>query len=297
MPKSEDSAGPVTTEEKYTLPRVLEIVRGHAEALEEASTALYFNDCKEPKLLRTLGILAYDAAEELWEIDGRAPPGHDADLFAAWHTFGRMRCTVDLLSRPMFTLPALVLAVEAATKDPHGQLPAGKRWDYCRYQADDVAEDLMAWVKAHEKDAGKPKENGGSAQPISPAEEPKATEEDPDPERSFTLAWVITMMKTYADAFGSAATALDAVQGEDTGVLSLLSERARAAAGVLWNIEGGEGSLHRTPELEEAWEAHEPAKLMQRILWQLPLLELGAEAAGAGGGVGAWLLIMAPDLG
>ena len=97
------------------------------------------------------------------------------------------------------------------------------------------------------------------------------------------MAWVIMMMNTYADALESSATAVDSTEGEDPGILSVLSERARAAARVLWNIEGGAGSLYRTPELTEAWEAHKPAKLMQRILWHLPLLELGAEAAGAGG--------------
>ena len=175
MPKSEESAGSATTEEKYTLPRVLEIVRGHAKALEEASTSLYQNDCKDPKLLRSIGTLAYDAAEELWEIDGCAPPGHDADLYAAWHTFGRVRCTVDLLYRPMFTLPVLVLAVEAATKDPQGQMPAGKRWDYCRYQADHVVEDLMEWVTAHEADAT----------PATTTEQ--EAEEDAEPERKEPL--------------------------------------------------------------------------------------------------------------
>ena len=64
-------------------------------------------------------------------------------------------------------------------------------------------------------------------------------------EGPFELAWVIMMMNTYADALESAARAVDST-GEDPGILSVLSERAAAAARVLWNIEGGEGSLCRT---------------------------------------------------
>ena len=139
---------------KYTLPRVLEIVRGHAEALGNAARELEAIDGQDPDVLALVGDRALWAAEELWEIDGCAPPGHDANLLAAWHTTGR----VSRLSRSLFTIPVLVLAVEAAATDPQAELPAGRRWLWCQFQADEIAEDLMKWVKAHEKDAAQPKD-------------------------------------------------------------------------------------------------------------------------------------------
>ncbi len=96
------------------------------------------------------------------------------------------------------------------------------------------------------------------------------------------LPWVTMLVDTYANAIESATKALGVVEGEDSGILSLLSERAKAAGRVLWNVEGGEHSAIRTPELEEVWEANKASDLMQRILWALPMLDLGVQAIDTG---------------
>lgn len=96
------------------------------------------------------------------------------------------------------------------------------------------------------------------------------------------LPWVTMLVDTYANAIESAAKALRVVEGEDNGILLLLSERAKATARVLWNLEAGDHSTIRSPELEEAWEASEANELMQRILWTLPMLDLGVLASDTG---------------
>ena len=48
--------------EKYTLPRVLEIVRGHAEALDAAGKALEATEGEDPELLTMVAERAQRAA-------------------------------------------------------------------------------------------------------------------------------------------------------------------------------------------------------------------------------------------
>ncbi len=55
--------------EKYTLTQVLEIVRGHAEALGNADHALYAVSGNDPEVLALVGQRAHAAAEDLWKIE------------------------------------------------------------------------------------------------------------------------------------------------------------------------------------------------------------------------------------
>lgn len=149
--------------ELYTLPQVLEIVRGHAGVLRAASAALGVSEGKDAVVLAVVGERALKASEELWAIDEavglRQPP---------WYSVGD-RDIGDTLN----ALPLLVLAVEAAGTDPHGTLCPGERWTWCHDQVEHIAEELSAWVTEHEKGVGEPKENGAGAHPISQPEEPE----------------------------------------------------------------------------------------------------------------------------
>ena len=128
--------------EQYTLPRVLEIVRSHAEALGNASEALEATEGKDAVVLAMVGERALKAADALFEIENvRGVQDH-----AALPEFGDS-VQVQLA---MCTLPPLVLAVEAAGTNPHGQCSVNPRWKWCQDEAKRISRDLMEWVTKHE---------------------------------------------------------------------------------------------------------------------------------------------------
>jgi len=135
--------------EKYTLDRVLETVRGHAEALGKAAEALKGVEGNDAEVLAMVGERAHRAAEYLWEIEGRACPDDHVDLAAAWIN----EAEGSRLWLALFTLPTLAMAVEGAATDPQGILANGIRWLWCHDESERISRDLMAWVTAHEKDA------------------------------------------------------------------------------------------------------------------------------------------------
>ena len=163
--------------EKYTLDRVLEVVRGHAEALGNAGKALRATDGNDSEVLVLMGARALQATRDVWEIESVSTPGLDADANEAWRGF----------RGPLYALPVFALAVEAAHKNPraalpsvpHGDLPAGSRSDWCHYEARRISKDILEWVREHEKDAEPAtatKENGTGTETKSPPEEPQEAE-------------------------------------------------------------------------------------------------------------------------
>ena len=56
-------------EEKYTLPRVLEIVGGHAEALRAVGAALEASEGRDGVILALVGDYALRASDDLFEIE------------------------------------------------------------------------------------------------------------------------------------------------------------------------------------------------------------------------------------
>ncbi len=136
--------GNMSEPEKYTLPRVLEIVSGHAAALRAAAEGLQATEGKNPNMLAFVGDCAARASEDLWDIDSG---DRDASVCAVWSQGDEGCRQYDCL----FTLPALILAVRAATAEPDAPIRAGKPWAFCQYQAEQISRDLMAWVTAHEE--------------------------------------------------------------------------------------------------------------------------------------------------
>ena len=157
--------------EKYTLPRVLEIVKRHAVALKAAAEGLQATEGKDPDMLAFVGECALKASEALWDIDGWL-----SGRWAIWSEGRVYDC--------LFAVPALVLAVRAATTEPDAPMRAGKPWAFCQYQAETLAEDLMAWVTAHEKDAGIPSGNFPEG-PEEPQEPTKPESEELMPMEAF----------------------------------------------------------------------------------------------------------------
>ena len=168
----------MTETEKYTLPQVLEIVRGHAQALEGAGAALKATEGKDPEMLTMVGERAQRAKEELWkfESDGvlddateaawTAKRGENEVGYAMWQT--------------LYALPLLVMAVEACAANPTGVLPSGDRFFWLHYEAERIAGVLTAWVAAHEKgaeSASTTEETTDGTVPSSQPEEPQEPEE------------------------------------------------------------------------------------------------------------------------
>ncbi len=110
---------------KYTLPRVLEIVRGHAVALFAAAEGLDDVDGKDPDILALVGERALKASVDLWAIENIV--GTNRGKIAEWNDSTR-------IYRSLFTLPTLALAVEAAGTDPHTVLSVDEPWSWCRFQ-------------------------------------------------------------------------------------------------------------------------------------------------------------------
>ena len=100
---------------------------------------------------------ALKAAEDLFAIENvRGVQGH-----ARMPEFGDS-VQVQL---SMCTLPPLVLAVEAAATDPHGQCSMAECWKWCHDEAKRIARDLREWVQDHETDvapATTAEENGSA---------------------------------------------------------------------------------------------------------------------------------------
>ncbi|MCH8254649.1 MAG: hypothetical protein IID06_04810, partial [Gemmatimonadetes bacterium] len=113
-------------------------VRGHAEALDAAGKALEHTEGNDLEVLALVGKRALAASESLWAIENIGPKGWD------------MRGDGAELYSTLWTLPLLVMAVEATATDPKALLPAGERWVWCEYQAERIAGVLMEWVEAHE---------------------------------------------------------------------------------------------------------------------------------------------------
>ena len=150
-----------THEVPFTLPRVVEMVRGHAEALRGIAQSLHdvgdhftFTDpdVTDVGALRALLAVTREradaAATELLEIDGRAGQDGSLDLDAVWTSIDvdeGLRLCLD-------TLPPLVLAAEAALVDPDSVLASGSRWYWVHSEAERISRDLHAWVKAQEKE-------------------------------------------------------------------------------------------------------------------------------------------------
>ena len=167
-------------EKKYTLPQLLEIVRGHAAALLGAGAALEATEGKDAAMLAMVGERAQKAKDELWEFESDAVLDEAAE--AAWCESRDDGGIGRSLWQTLYALPLLVMAVEACAANPTGRIPAVDRFFWLHYEAERIAKVLMTWVEAHEKGVNRPKENGAGAHPISQPEEPQeATSTAKDP--------------------------------------------------------------------------------------------------------------------
>ena len=107
-----NSSASFTSSPALSLPRVLEIVRDHGEALDAAGRILEVTEGKDAIVLAMVGERALKAADALFAIENvRGVQGH-----ARMPEFGDS-VQVQL---SMCTLPPLALAVEAAATNPHG---------------------------------------------------------------------------------------------------------------------------------------------------------------------------------
>ena len=163
----------MTEPEKYTLPRVLEIVRGHAQALEVAGKALEASEGNDVEINAMLGRRAQAAEEELWSFES-GPASLDEAAEAAWHG--------DRPSPLWFTLnaiPLLTMAVEAS------DIPRD-RFYWLHFEAERISEVWMDWVTEHDKDATPAtttKGNGGGTSPVSQPEGPQEEERTEEADR------------------------------------------------------------------------------------------------------------------
>ena len=143
-------------EKVYTLPEVVGIVRGHAEALGAAGKALEATEGKDPEVLAMVGERALKASEDLWAIDSfvgfnQPVDGYNQGLFDVWYSGGSDGGAV---GRARNVLPLLVLAVEGADTFTGGRdVAILEPWRWCQQHTETIAEDLMKWVMEHEKDA------------------------------------------------------------------------------------------------------------------------------------------------
>ena len=139
----------MTSPEKYTLPRVRDIVLLHGERLGITGDALGATEGNDPEILAMLSERALKAADALFEIDNvRGVQGHD-DL---------PEFEDEDLWRAIDGLPPLVMSADAACADPTAMCSVSERWMWCHAEANRISSGLIAWVEAHEKDVGKPKE-------------------------------------------------------------------------------------------------------------------------------------------
>ena len=128
-----------------------------------------------------VGERALKASEALWPIEGAGESGGiDEAAYEAWHQRDE-RGELSALWQTLYSLPLLVLAVEAAATDPHAtpSPTTAERYFWCYYEAERIAEVLSEWVTAHEKDAEPAtttKKNGSAADPVSQPEEPQEAE-------------------------------------------------------------------------------------------------------------------------
>ncbi len=290
----------MTAPAKYTLPQVIEILRGHAKALGKAAEALEGVEGDDPEVLARVGEQARVAAEELWKIDdavdcSRPLEERPKDVEEAWWADRR---GTEELHHATYTLTLLALATEAAATEPHGTLTgAGERWSWCHHQADQISRDLMAWVTEHEKDE-RPTENGSGSdtvpQPEEPQEPAKPESEEPLPMDVFdamadalrplahgvrTLqAGVDDLSRCYIDQ--SSEPWRLTRQGEY--LLHDLAEDAKKGLGCLDEIEYNQ--VHRyLPEWCRS-QLSDIREIVDRAAW---LLWAGSEAANNGLDVGS----------
>jgi len=145
----------MTAPEKYTLPRVLEIVQYHAAKLGTAGQSLEATEGKDPEVLAMVGERALKASEDLWAIDSfvgfnQPVDGYNQGLFDVWYSGGSDGGAV---GHARNVLPLLVLAVEGADTFTAEQVAILEPWRWCQQHTETIAEDLMKWVMEHEKDA------------------------------------------------------------------------------------------------------------------------------------------------
>jgi len=194
--------------QKYTLPRVLKIVRGHVGALNAVGMALESSEGADAQILAMVGERALIAAREPWDLEQQTPL--DEDARAAWEEKDRSGGPSQLWYS-LWALPTLAMAVEFAAINPNGAMPpvpdgtmpVGRRWTWCEVEAQRIAEVLMEWVTAHEKDVTPPSdggdtksESGSGNGPVSQTE--KETEEAPEPESKRLMP--MEAFETMADA-------------------------------------------------------------------------------------------------
>ena len=102
-----------------------------------------------------VGERALKASEDLWAIDmfvgfNQPVDGYNQGLFDVWYSGGSDGGAV---GHARNVLPLLVLAVEGADTFTAEQVAILEPWRWCQQHAETIAEDLMKWVMAHEKDA------------------------------------------------------------------------------------------------------------------------------------------------
>lgn len=121
--------------ENYTIPQVLEIIKGHAVALKAAGEDLWTTKGRDPKVLALVGERARNASADLWAIDEaeclRGPP---------WWSHGDVDIGVQI-----DVLPLLTLAIETAARDPRKTICDDEQWALCYHHVDHVVRELMAW--------------------------------------------------------------------------------------------------------------------------------------------------------
>ena len=227
----------------------------------------------DPEVLAMVGERARVAAEDLWEINnivGCSRPLEERPqaLEDAW--WADRRGTPEL-HHATYTLPTLALAAEAAATDPHGALTgAGQRWIWCRHQAGQISDDLMTWVREHEKDVvtvSTPEENGTGAHTVSsqPEEPQEAANSGKEPLDAMAIHYrvresfrpLVTLcdpdylidrhgvprVDRVEDAARLARSSHDELRAfEDSGKDCVLSE----ATGLLWWAESVQSPRHQS---------------------------------------------------
>ena len=138
------SRGDTTTETpKYTLAWVVGILRAYGEGIAMAADAYNHTDGRDVAILALIGERATALARVLWNIEAEGPHHGAPDLGEAWPS-----------AEPfLWSVPNLVLAVEALDNDSCGAIGRCVRWLAVANEAERISRDLMEWVEAHEPQA------------------------------------------------------------------------------------------------------------------------------------------------
>lgn len=125
------------TPETYTDQQAADILRSHADALDDAVHTLENFEGDGPGTMAPLRECALAVATDLWKFEGLS---RDGDV---WN------------GHPgLWSAPVLALEVEALADDPGRMFTdedgdVGPYWHFIRGETERLSGDLMEWVEAH----------------------------------------------------------------------------------------------------------------------------------------------------